>query len=168
MGWQRAVAVGGVLVGLVLIVYAVFGRPTDEELIHAQLQRLAEAVSFTKPGNAVARGLALKGAFRDIFDDAIRAEIPELGSARKGRRSLVELGLQSTQFARSLSLSFADTDIEVGTSRTTAAAKATAVVRAVTREGDDRQNDRQVHFVFAKTDDGWKIRRFRVIPPDEE
>jgi len=168
MGWRRAVAVGGLLIGLALIAYAVLARQTDDERIRAQLHRLAEAVSFTKPGNAVTRGLALKGAFRDIFDKTIRAEIPELGSPRTSRNALVELGLQSTRFARSLSLSFAGVDVDVDPNRTTATAEATVTVRAVTHEGDDRQDDRSVRFVFVRTDDGWKIARFRVTPADEE
>jgi hypothetical protein len=164
---RRSLAIVGVVIGLALILYALFGRQSDEERIRARLQRLADVVSFSEPGNVVARGLTLKGAFRDAFTDSIRGEIPELGSARTSRESLVELGLQSTRFARSLSLDFSEIAIEVDATRTSGDVTATAEVRAVTREGEERWDDRSVRFLFAKTSDGWQIARFRVIPPDE-
>jgi hypothetical protein len=168
MGSRRVLALVGVIAGLVLIAYAVFGGRSDEELIRDQLHRLARVVSFEQPGNVVARGLTLRGAFGELFVENPRGEIPELGSPRNSRASLVELGLQSSSFARSLSLSFADVRVEVDPKRSGAEVAARVDVQAVTREGQGRSEERLVRFSFAKTQDGWQIARFRVLSPDEE
>ena len=165
---RRWIAIAGVVAGLALILYAVFGRRSDDELIRAQLQRLADVVTFSEPGNPVARGLSLKGAFRDLFDDRVRGDIPELGSPRSGREALVQLAVQSTHFARSLSVAFSDIDVEVDATRVNAKVTATAQLHAVTREGQERWDERAVRFQFVKAERGWKIARFVVIPPDEQ
>jgi hypothetical protein len=168
MASRRVLALVGVVAGLALILYAVFGGRSDEELIRDQLRHLAQVVSFDKPGNVVTRGLTLENAFGELFVDSPRGEIPELGSPRNGRASLVELGLQSSSFARTLALSFTDVRVEIDAKRSDAEVTARANVRAVTREGEERYDERSVRFTFARTQDGWQIARFRVVPPDEE
>lgn len=160
---RRALAILGIVLGVLLIGYAFFGRRSEEELIRDRVRQLAEAVSFSEP-NVVARGLALRGAFDDLFVPAVSADLPDLGGRHVGRDALVELGVSVTPLARSVDVTLSELTVTLDAERRSARVTAHGTMQATTREGEERWEDRSVELSFAKTEAGWQITALAVSP----
>ncbi len=166
---RRWLALLGALLGLGLIGYALFGRATDEERIHAQLRRLAAAVSFTDGANPAARALRLRGELSAVLTPEVSVSVVELGVQQRGREELVATTLQASSLARRLEVELTSVRIRIADDRATARAAATAVIAAVRRGGEPDAGEREVRFDLAKGDDRtWRVAACRVYAPTEE
>jgi hypothetical protein len=154
---RRVLAVVAVALGLLVIGYAVFAKPSDEELIRAKLDRLAEVVSFSDgAGNPVFRAARLDGEFADLFTEDVRISIPELSSVAQGRRPLAGLAARGSSYAQSLDVDFQDVDVQLIGGSSAAQVKAVASLTAQ-RGGRLQQDRRRVGFGFTKRDGDWLI-----------
>jgi hypothetical protein len=167
-GARRWLAVAGLLVGVALVGYALFARPSDDEQIRDQLDRLAAAVSFAEGGSTPLRALHLRGEFAEIFTPQARAEVDEIGLRETGRDALVAAALQASSLARSLDVRFVSVRVTLAEDRGTARAIASAWVQAVRRGGDPDGGERAVGCHLVKTDGRvWQLTACRVFAPGD-
>jgi hypothetical protein len=152
---RRALIYLALLLGVVLVGYAIFGRKTDGEQIEEQLARLAAVVSIDSEENPLTRGARLNREFNDLFTKDARASVPELSAPVRGRRELVALATRAVASFRSLDVAFDGTSIEVGNAG--AHVKTTAKLNGVRTDGALDRGERQVSLAFLRSDGEWKI-----------
>lgn len=166
---RRGLGLLGALLGLGMIGYALFGRATDEERIHAQLRRLAAAVSFADGSHPAARALRLRGEFSAVLTPEAFVSVSELGVQQRGREELVATTLQASSLARRLEVTLTSVRIRIADDRASARAAATAVVAALRRDGQPDAGAREVRFDLVRGGDRtWRVATGRVYAPDEE
>lgn len=161
---KRALAIGGVIAGVLLVLWALFGGATDEEKIRARLERLEEAVGFTGDGqNPVFRVAHLNEEFNALFTEHVSVSIPELNGARGGRRALAGLASRATAHLHALDVEFSD--VAVAIDRTgSAEVTARAQLDAVRIDGENQRDEREVTFRFVETNGDWLIDAVRATP----
>jgi phosphoribosylformylglycinamidine synthase len=143
------------MAGLVLVLYAFLGGKTDEEIIQAQLSRLATSVSVVPNENPLQRAARLNRDFSELFTKDARASVPELSAPVQGRREIVALATRAGAGFQTLDMAFGATTVEVGNAA--AEVKTTATLSGVRSDGDLDQGKRQVHLRFTRTDGDWLI-----------
>jgi hypothetical protein len=153
---RRSLAIGGIVVGIGLAGYALFGGSSDEEKIRALLDRLAQAVSVTGQENPVLRAGRLRSEFADVFTRDVRVKIPELTSLSSGRDSLVTLAAQTGSYFRTAEIILKDVDIQLVQSGVRAQVSCQATLLADRGQGL-RRDERRVRFDLGKKDDDWRI-----------
>jgi hypothetical protein len=143
----RAIALGGLVLGLSLVGYAVFARETDEEKILGVLRRLESAVHVDgdTASNPLIRAATLRREFGGVFDANVRYRIPELTGSSSGVESLVILAVQSTTGLTTLDLSFSRPDIKL-VPPAGATATTTARVRGFRGTEPYEEAERRVRF----------------------
>lgn len=155
---------------IVIGVWAVFFRPSDEARIRAQLTKLAAAVRITADDtsvNPIGRFAHVNDAFASLFDRDVRVSIPELTSLDAGRKPLAELATHAPRVFRTLDVDFSEIEIKLDEAKTSALVGATASLAAVEQGGVSRTDKRAVDFRFAKTSGEWMITSLTVWPKDE-
>lgn len=164
----RVAAVLALVVGLLLVGWALFGRETDDERIRGKLVELSRALHVDEDTgtNPLFRGTSLRGAFEGIFETGVTYRIPELGSGGSGVDSLVQLALQGTTGVTTFDVDFQHVEVALLAGAALADVRAAAKVQAF-RGGANESDVRQVKLDFAKKDGDWKISRFAVSPKDE-
>jgi len=152
------------IVVLVLLVVAVGGvlwmrSGSDEELIRAQLTRLAAAVSVPEGGaNPLVRGAKMRGEFAAIFDEDVRANVPEFPSELPNKRSeLADTATQLSSLYPSLSVELVDIVVKLDDAKQSAHVGATAKLQAQGRGGHASKDSRAIDFLFNKHDGTWRI-----------
>jgi len=163
----KPLALGGLVLGLSLVGYAVFGRETDEEKILGVLARLEKTIRVDgdTATNPLVRGAALRRDFSDVFDRNVRYRIPELSSPGSGAESLVSLALQSSTGLTTLDVSFSRPEVRL-VPTANASVDATAKVRAFRGTEPYEEGNRRVHFELSKASGKWRIDAFSVEPPE--
>lgn len=163
----KPLALGGLVLGLSLVGYAVFGRETDEEKILGVLARLEKAIRVDgdTATNPLLRGAALRRDFSDVFDRNVRYRIPELSSPGSGTESLVSLALESSAALTTLDVSFSRPDVRL-IPPSNASVNTTAKIRAFRGTEPYDEGDRRVHFEFSKASGQWRIDALAVEPPE--
>jgi hypothetical protein len=167
MTLKRLLAMGGVGAGAALVLYALLSRESDDEKIRRHLDELELAVQVDGEGeNPVMRATRLDKRFSELFDEKVRISIPELTSARSGRKDLVALATRAGVWFRTLEIDFKDIGIKTGN---IGAQVSTTASLTTSRAGAGLQRDeRKVDFTFTKTDGDWRIDSVHVSPKDEE
>ena len=153
------------IVVLVLLVVAVGGvllwmrSGSDEELIRAQLTRLAAAVSVPEGGaNPLVRGAKMRGEFAAIFDEDVRANVPEFPSELPNKRSeLADTATQLSSLYPSLSVELVDIVVKLDDAKQSTHVGATAKLQAQGRGGHASKDSRAIDFLFNKHDGTWRI-----------
>jgi hypothetical protein len=163
-------AAGGLVVVAVVIVYVAFFRASDEEQIHAQLDRLvatARVTEDTKDKNPIAQIARVRGEYKEVFEKEARVNVPELGSARTGREAIADLTMQAGQAFRSADIDLQKLEIKIDETKTTAQVSGVAKLTAVERDGRTRKDERAIDFVLSRAEGSWRIRSITVWPTDE-
>lgn len=157
---KAALAVGALV--LVLVTWFVASRPSDEDRVKRALDRLASAASVRQDDNVIARAGRLKSEFRDVVDEDVRVDIPELGLRVTGRKKLVEDAAAASAVFGSATCLLTQVTVQLDPSKTTAKADAVALVTG-SRGGEQRVDKRGVHFILRK-DDEWRVTTISVQP----
>jgi hypothetical protein len=164
---KRALALGALVAGALLVLWALFAGDTDEEKIRARLARLAAAVSVEGEGqNPVFRVAHLNQEFSELFTEDASVSIPELSEVREGRQALAALAGRATRYVEALDVDFEDVAVEINPPKV-AEVKARARLDAV-RPGSQRERDeRRVTIRFVDRGGAWLIASLRAEPKAE-
>ncbi|MCA9598950.1 MAG: nuclear transport factor 2 family protein [Myxococcales bacterium] len=164
---RRTLAVVGIVLGLGITGYALFGGRSDEEKIRALLDHLAEVAGVSGTENPVMRAGRLRGAFADIFTKDVRVQIPELSSLKSGREGLVALATQAGTAFRSAEISLGSVEITLIASGQAARVRCTATLVGDRGQGL-RKDERSVRFGLSKDDGDWRIDSVSVSAAEED
>jgi hypothetical protein len=164
---RRALALGALVAGALLVLWALFAGDTDEEKIRARLGRLAAAVSVEGEGqNPVFRVAHLNQEFSELFTEDASVSIPELSEVRSGRQGLAALAGRATRYVEALDVSFEDIAVQLNTPKA-AQVRARAKLDAVRPGGRPERDERQVSFRFVDQGGAWLIASVRAEPKAE-
>ncbi|GAC1352817.1 MAG: hypothetical protein NVS3B20_17700 [Polyangiales bacterium] len=137
-------------------------RKSDAAAIRQRLDRLASAVQVNAADSPLARYARINEAFKDLMVKEVIIEIPELTFLQSGRRELVQVATQAGSVYQRFDVSFSHLEIEVAEGKAFARVGATAGLRATRADGSDERDDREVTFLFDKSEGDWKIRSITV------
>ncbi len=154
---KQLAAIGAIVLGVTIALYAILSRKSEEELIKDQLDALAQAVRVDAPDeNPIFRANRLSEKFRGLFVDNVRLKIPELTSVSSGRKELVQVATRAGSYWRSVEVSFSDISISKVAGEANRKVETTAVLTAE-EHGEMRRDERHVTFGFTKKDGDWLI-----------
>jgi len=114
--------------------------------------------------NIITRTARIKSEMKDIVDDDVRVDVPDLAISSTGREKIVEKSAQVGMMFSSADCDLTNMHIQVDESATTAKVDALALFTGV-RGGDRRIDRREVHFLLRK-DGPWRVTTIDVRPPD--
>jgi hypothetical protein len=130
---------------------------SDEDQIRAQLTRLAAALSMPEGANVVFRGTKMRSELEAIFEEDVRANIPDLPVALPNKRSeLADTATQLSTVFRTIDVDFKDVEVKLDDAKQTAHVAATVKLAATGRAGASRDT-RATDFLFNKRDGTWRI-----------
>jgi len=164
---KRALAVGALIAGALLVLWALFAGDTDEEKIRTRLARLAAAVSVEGQGqNPVFRVAHLNQEFSELFTEDASVSLPELSEVRSGRQALAALAGRATRYVEALDVDFEDVAVEISAPKA-AHVKARAKLDTVRLGGQRERDERRVSFRFVERGGAWLITSVRAEPKAE-
>jgi phosphoribosylformylglycinamidine synthase len=157
-GLRRFLPHAGIVAGLALAGWALFGRTSEEDRIRAKLDELAEAVAVrgVEP-NLVLRGARIRRAFGELFVQNVAIRVPELTSVDSGRAELVGLATQAVQLYEHASVDLSGLRIEIDAPKASAMAHGEASLSAVRHGGTREMDTRTVALRFDKLEGDWRI-----------
>lgn len=158
---RRSVAIAGLVGGVGLIAYALFGRASDEERIRQQLDRFAHVVGVDGQENPIFRLSRLNKEFDTLVTPDVRAHVPELTSLQQGRGPLAKVAAHAGSYFQSADVSLSDVSIEVSKDRLRASSRGRAKLLAQ-QGGQMRRDERRVDFTLSRSDGEWLIDSLRV------
>jgi len=145
-------------VSALLLGYAIFFWPNDEEKIRARLDELSEALRQTESEtNVVVRGARIHGAFSDIFTKEVSVRAPELGPLGSSRKELAATAASTGARFRTADVSFDAVQIALDPGKQHADVTSTATLTALEHGGGMRRDTREVELDFEKVDGDWRI-----------
>jgi hypothetical protein len=149
----------GVMLGVCIVVYALFFSSTDEDLIREKLEQLELAIKVSPAEtNIVIRGARVKAAFVEIFVKEVSYQIPELRNAsRSGRTALAGLAANAPRLWREATVDLDPLTITVDDSGINAVAFGDATLTATRHGGALERDSRTVSLRFDKIDGDWQV-----------
>lgn len=160
---SRTVIAAAAALGLGLIGYALFSRPTDEERIAEVLHELEDAVGFESPPNPLTHAANLRGRFAELVTPEVVVDLPERGLVARGRDDLTRVAVAGTTRMQRFDVAFSVEEIEVAGNSAKARVE---VVTEATLGGDPRLSTRRADLQFLKSDDDWQLASAHVIEGD--
>lgn len=161
---RRALGVGAAVLGLAILLYAVFAKKSDEELIRDQLDLLATTVRVSGPDeNPIFRGKRMKDRFETLFTPNVRVDIAELTPISSGRAELVGVATRAGTVFRTADVEVSADSVELIAGGTSAKVSGSATLVGDRGSGPER-DERKVSFGLSKTQDGWRIDSVAVQP----
>jgi len=151
-------------IGVLLVLYALFSRKSDEERIVDQLDRLQALLSFSAPPNVLQRAATLKGGFQELLTQDARVRIPERGLQAQGRPELAALATRATASLQSFDVVFDVDSIHVDGNA--AHVEATVSVEGASA-GEPRSDQRRAKLEFVESDGDWLLATALVEPLDD-
>jgi len=145
----------GIVIGVLIAVYALFFSSSDEDLIREQLERLEDAVAVSEGANIVIRTAHVKKEFSEIFTKEVSFEIPDLPSKEDDRRGLVALAASAPRMFRTATVDLDDLQIDVDDQGITAIAQGPATLTGTRQTGELERDQRLVSLRFDKIDGTW-------------
>lgn len=158
---REFIAAGVLALGLGVIGYAFFAPENDDELVHAVLDDLADAVNFDAPiPSPVFFGSRLANRFETIFAETVTVQVAEVQGTVPPERSHLALAVaQAMSRYGSMHASFTDLEISIQESM----ARVDAVVQVEgNRQGEFRRDSRSVSVNLSKETGNWLIETFVV------
>ncbi|HMR09545.1 MAG TPA: hypothetical protein PKA88_27385 [Polyangiaceae bacterium] len=159
--------IAGIITGLGLVGYALFGGPSEEELIREQLHRFAHVLGVDPSENAVFRLGRLNKEFKTLLTDNVHVRVRELTSLERGRKGLAAVAARAGVYFTGAEISLSDFEIQIDAKETSATVKCLARLTAE-QGGQPRRDDRRVDFKLAKVDGDWLIDSIFVSDVNEE
>jgi hypothetical protein len=143
---------------MLVLVYAVFLRPSEEDRIRRQLGALSEAVRVG-PGdqNPVVRAARIQKAFGRILAPRVRVDVPELGEPSQDRDALAGVAMSVGGGLGSLEVGFDRVRVEIDRTGQKADVIAGVVVNAVELDGQAHREGREVTLRLDKIEGEWRI-----------
>lgn len=164
---RRWLGIGAAVLGVLVLLYAVFAQKSDEELIREQLERLATVVKVSGPGeNPIFRGTRMKKEFETLFVPNVRVDISELTAVKSGRDDLVGVATRAGTIYRTAEVEIHPDSVDLLAGGTSAKVSGSASITGDRGSGPER-DERKVTFGFSKTKDGWLIDSVVVTPRRE-
>ena len=160
-----AVVLGCAIVAGIAL-WLTFFRASDEDRIRKALGELTKIVAVKEGDNLLSRMARLRSRTKDVVDDDVRVNIPELHMDVRGRHKFEEDAARAGLMFQSADCELTRTSIRVDPGGTVAQVDAVALVTAV-RGGERRVDKRDVHFLLHKDGD-WKISTIDVAVPKQE
>lgn len=159
---RRNLILGALLAGgAILVMTALFWPKSDEELILAQLNSLAEAVGFSEPiENPMFFGATLADRLEPLVTEQVQVSIPEVhGTVPRDRGQLALASAMALSRYGSLSVSLSSINIQLSAG----GARANAEARVIATEGGQLKSDsRTVHFELIKDSGDYQVSSVRV------
>lgn len=162
---KRAGILGVMVLGLLVIVYALLSGETDEEKIRGKLAELGLAVSYSEPQNPLFHKAGLNKRFKTLFSPGVVVAIPEIRAHASGIEELSNLGVGAARYSSTLDVAFSDVVVTT-LEKDRAEIQATATVAGAKR-GEPERDTRKVEFTFGKVDGDWLIVSASVAPKSE-
>ena len=162
---SRAVLATAAALGLGLIGYALFSRPTDEERIAELLSEIDHAVSFESPPNPLTHVANLRGRFAELVTPDVLVRVPERNFVARGRDDLTRLAAAATTRLQSFDVSFTIESLDIDGDSAHANVE---VLTDAALGNDPRQGTRQAELRFVKSDGDWLLSEARVHEGGEE
>lgn len=162
---SRTVLGAAAALGLGLIGYALFSRPTDEEQIHEVLTELEDVVGFESPPNPLAHAANIRGRFADLVSPDVVLDVPERGMVARGRDDLVRLAVAGTSRLQRFDVAISVEQLNVIGDSANASVE---VATEATAGSDPRISTRRADLQFVKADGDWLLASAHVLTRDEE
>ncbi len=148
----------GIVLGVCVALYALFGPQGEEELIRQQLSALEDTVEVHASGeNIVLRAARIKKAFSRIFTKDVAVRIPEVAHVKSGRGELSQLASQAPRVYQSASIDLSGLSVELDDSQERATAFGDARFEGVRSSGSPMAQQRTVSLRLDKIDNDWRI-----------
>lgn len=159
-GVQRIVAAA------VVIAAAWFGYqwlfPSDEAMIRALLDRIAESVSGAEGDSNITR-MARAAGLRSELDPQITVDAGPPFSKLTGRDAVIGTAARFNTTARDVTISFSDVAIDVAPDRASARATLTAEARFRAAEGGRGLEARELLVTFRRPEGEWVVSDVTLI-----
>jgi hypothetical protein len=146
-----------------VVVWVTFFRASEEDRIKQTLGRLVKAVMVKEGDNIITRTARIRSELKEVVDDDVRVDVPDLLIASTGRAAIVEKAAQAGVMFTSADCDLTNMKVAVDDSASTAKVDALAVFTGV-RGGDRRVDRRDVHFLLRK-DGQWRVTTIDVRAP---
>ncbi len=130
-------------------------RPSDEQRVKATLDRLVAIVSVKEGDTVLSRAARVRSGAKEIVDDGVRLEVPDLQLRVTGREAFVDGATKAGLLYNSATAELVSVDVKLDEAKTTAKVDATALVTGL-RGAERRVDKRRVHFLLRKDGD-WKV-----------
>ncbi len=158
--------VGVSVVALASSVTFLVTRPSEEQRVVATLRRLVTIVSVKDGDTLFSRAGRIRSGAKEIVDDGIRVDVPDLNVRVTGREPFVDGATKAGLVYQSASAEIVSVDVLLDEAKTTAKADAVVVVTGL-HGGDRRLDKRRVHFLLRKDGD-WKVTTIDVATAEPE
>jgi len=155
----------GLLIGLGLVIYALFFAQDDTDRIRQQLEALEAAVEVKPQENVVIRAARVRSAFVEIFSKDVRFEVPELLAGQSDRKELVKVASSAPQQFRSAIIDTDRLQIDVDNAGETAVATGDVTLSGVRLSGEPTRDERTVSIRFDAIEGQWRIVSLTVSMP---
>ncbi|MEM6788937.1 MAG: nuclear transport factor 2 family protein [Myxococcota bacterium] len=148
----------GVVIGLMLAVYALFFSRDAEDEVRDHLERLEAAVDVAPGTQVVLRAARVKQEFRELFTADVTFDVPELdGADAEGRKGLIALAAAAPRRFERARLELDGLDIELSGDERSAIAVGEAIIVGAGYGEPVRRDRRTVSLQLERGDDGWRI-----------
>ncbi|MCA9623046.1 MAG: hypothetical protein KC731_28705 [Myxococcales bacterium] len=148
----------GIVVGILIAVYALFFSTSDEDAIREQLERLeAVAAVSADDTNIVVRTAHVRKELSELVTEDVTFEIPELTTEERGRVALAGLAASAPRLFRTASVDLDGLAIDIDQQATTAIARGPAVLTGTRQSGELDRDRRTVAIRFDKIDGDWRV-----------
>lgn len=147
-----------------VVIWATVFRASEEDRIKETLGRLVKAVIVKEGDNIITRTARIKSELKEVVDDDVRVDVPDLHVSSTGRAAVVEKSAQAGVVFSSADCELTNMRIQIDEGTTTAKVDALATFTGV-RGGERRIDRRDVHFLLRKGGQ-WRVTTIDVRAPD--
>ena len=161
---RRVVLLGGAAVLVAALLAWFLSRPSEEQRVRATLERFVKVVAVKDGDNIIARTGRIRSGMKEIVDDLVHVEVPDLSLRVTGREALADGATKAGLVYSSADAELVGLEIKIDEPATTAKVDGTVLVAGV-RGGERRIDKRRVHFLLRKDGD-WRITTIDVAPAE--
>lgn len=147
----------GIVLGVMIAIYALFFSSSDEDLIREQLERLEDAVAVSDGANIVVRTAHVRKELSEIFIKDVSFEIPDLTTDEEGRRGLVALAASAPRLFRTATVDLDGLSIDVDDQGLSGVAQGMARLTGTRQTGELERDERMVSLRFDKIEGDWLV-----------
>lgn len=157
----------GILIGLGLVVYALFFAEDDADRIRERLEQLEAAVEVKPQENVVIRAARVRKELVEIFVKDVHFEIPELLENQSGRKELIGVASSAPQQFRAARIDTDGLRIDIDDAGESAVCTGNVTLAGVRQSGEPARDERTVSIRLDEIEGEWRIVSFTVSMPQD-